>query len=248
MKKATNKSYSKTTTIENNNHEVSRIVKTYELPLKVSKTGLTYFVEHGKRFFLLHQICYIPRPELVRGQPHERLIAPIIKSYKPSRKKGALPSLESQIFHDWKRKVGLFIFVPEDRVRLYIKTRNQIILSYAKTHKKGKNSKGFKYKGWDAKTAAMIEAEFNIEVYIDPSVQQHRALNPQTKEDALWYAKFKKLPEDAQTLYRKFRKNVNALKRHVFCDVDLKKKFEDDLKNLIFNGTTAYEIAKEMQY
>ena len=209
--------------------------KAEEIDLQISPNKLMYFVENGKKYYLLHQLCYIQRPELVRGQRHARFVAPVIPH--------ASFTEASSYWRDHKRKVGKFVYIPEGKLLKFIKDRNAVI-----TAKKKAGGKGVNIGGWSKYTASLIRAEWGITVSISSREKDTipvAHIKP-SAIDAAWYEEFKQLDSKQQ---KEFRKQQNKNKKAKSLAKAVKETFnkqEKDLTTVDFANRTLFAIQEAL--
>ena len=209
--------------------------KAEEINLQISSTKLMYFVEKGRKYYLLHQIHYIQRPELVRGERHARFVAPIVPKYAA---KEAYP-----YWREHKRKVGKFVYIPEDKLIQFIKDRNAVIVA-----KKKAGGRGVSIGGWSKYTADIIKKEWGITVEVSSRAKDSipaTHIKP-SDIDTAWYEEFKQLTPKQQREFRKQQKIKNKAKALAKAVKETFQKQERDLTSVDFNDRTLFAIQEAL--
>lgn len=206
-----------------------------EIELKKSEaTGLTYFEEHGERYYLLHQIKYFERMDRVRGQRHARCFTHVIRTADTDA---------DSIFYSYKRKIGKYVYVPEWCIVKYIKERDQIAKAKIAA---GGNAGAIV--GWSLHSADLISAEWGIDVTISKTHKNNiPAIHHEPiEDDKLWYKEFMKSSKEVRKAYKK-KRNVNRCLRRARKVVNTQLfKHEDDLFTMDFKGRTKTKIENKI--
>ena len=206
-----------------------------EIELKKSEaTGLTYFEEHGERYYLLHQIKYFERHNRVRGQRHARCFTHVIRTADTDA---------DSIFYSYKRKIGKYVYVPEWCIVKYIKERDQIAKAKIAA---GGNAGAIV--GWSLHSADLISAEWGIDVTISKTHKNNiPAIHHEpVEDDKLWYKEFMNSSKEVRKNYKKER-TVNRCLRKAKKIVNTQLfKQENDLFTLYFKDTTKTKIENKI--